>query len=130
MSVRLIRAFVALALAPWLVCASVMPREHVHETDEHHSHSVTHRHFEAHDHDGAEIEHGDARIVWLDDGLALVHVPYQLSAPDANVPAHVDAYPDLTSWVAQSILDASPAHGPPRQYTSPRAPPSSPPDLT
>jgi hypothetical protein len=123
-SVRLVRTLVALALAPWLVGASMMPREHVHETDEPHSHSVTHRHFEAHDHDGAEIEHGAGRIVWLEDGLALVHVPYQLTVPGMVVPAHFEACPDPKSWVVESILDGSPPHGPPRRYTSLRAPPS------
>jgi hypothetical protein len=122
--VQLWRTAVVLALAPWLVLAATMPPEHRHEADEHHSQSVTHRHFEAHDPDGAEIDHGEARIVWLDDSLALALAPYQLTVPDAIVPAHFQPSPDLRGWIVESILDARPPHGPPRRYTSLRAPPS------
>jgi len=121
---RFWRTALALALAPWLVLAATMPPEHRHEADEHHAQSVTHRHFEAHDHDGAEIDHGEAPIVWLDDSLSVAHAPYQLTVPDAIVPAHCQPSPDLNGWIVASILDASPPHGPPRRYASLRAPPS------
>ncbi len=124
MSARLCRTVVALTLAPWLVLASTMPPEHLHEADEHHSHAVTHRHFGAHGHDATEIERGEGRVVWLDSGLALAHAPSQLIVPDAIVPAHFQTLPDVNGWIVESILDARPSHGPPRPSTSPRAPPS------
>jgi hypothetical protein len=123
-SVRLWRALAAVALVPWLVLASTMPPEHMHEADAGHSHSVTHRHFEAHDQDGTEIEHSEGRVVWLDSDLALEHATYRLAVAHVIAPTHFQTVPDLKGWIVESILDASPPHGPPRPYTSLRAPPS------
>jgi hypothetical protein len=49
--------------------AAIAP-EHVHEADAHHARSLTHRHFEAHDHEQTEIEPGDAHILWLSSDVA------------------------------------------------------------
>jgi hypothetical protein len=118
------RVAVPVILAPWLVFSSMMPPEHLHEADEHHSGAVTHRHFEAHHHDGAEIDHEGGRIVWLDDSPALLSASHQLTVPGGIVPTHFGACPDLKGWILESILDASPPHGPPRLHASLRAPPS------
>jgi hypothetical protein len=123
-SLRFWRAIVASVLAPWLVFASTMPPEHQHEADAVHSHSVTHRHFEAHHYDGAEIEHGEGRVIWLDNDLALQQSTYQLALADFIVLAPFRIVPNLNGWILESIVDASPPHGPPRSCTSLRAPPS------
>ena len=111
-----------LALAPWLVLSSVAAPEHVHEADDHHPNAVTHRHFAAHDHDGAEVSHDEGRVLWLDD-LALQPAAYQFVVALGVLPAGFDALPNPTSWVAVSTLDGPPPHGPPRAATSLRGPP-------
>jgi hypothetical protein len=121
---RLCRVLVALAFAPWMALSLAIPPEHVHEPDASHSHSVTHRHVEAHDYDSAEIEHGEGRVIWLDNDLALQQSTYQPVLADVIVPAPFRIVPNLIDGILESILDASPPHGPPRACTSLRAPPS------
>ncbi len=116
------RTTVALALAPGLVVSSVVAPAHVHEADAHHSHAVVHRHFEPHDHDGAEIAGGEGHVVWLDD-VGVQQATYQLAVAQAVVPAPFDALPEPNSWIAISSIDTAPPHGPPRSSTSLRAPP-------
>jgi hypothetical protein len=105
----------------------VIPPEHVHAADAHHSHAIAHRHLEEHEHDGTEIDHGEGRVLWLDRDLALQQAVYQFTADCVAVPTHLHTTPELHSWMFVSILDAAPAHGPPRPNTSLRGPPALPP---
>lgn len=117
------RLALVLALVPCMVCLTAIAPEHVHEADAHHSHSLTHRHFEAHDHGDTEIEPGEGRIIWLDSDFGLHHAVYHLDVDDIVVLATVGIVPSLTSWMLASILDTAPPHGPPRPDTALRAPP-------
>ena len=119
------RAAVALLVGPCLALSSVAPPEHVHEADAHHPHSIVHRHFEEHDHDhdGAEISHNDAHVIWLDEA-ALQIATCEFATPPAVPAANFEMLPEATRWVAKSLYDAAPPHGPPRRATSLRGPPS------
>jgi hypothetical protein len=121
------RAIVALSLVPWLVGSSAMPREHVHEADADHPHSLVHRHLEAHqfesqDHDGAELAHHEDHVVWLSDAR-IIQNTYQFSVSWAVVGRSLEAISDTASWFRTVSHDGAPPHGPPRPCRSPRAPP-------
>ena len=121
------RPIVALAVVPWLVCASVMPREHLHQADADRPNSLIHRHVEAHPleshhHGGAEVGHDEERVVWLSDDT-VVQATYHFHVSWAVVGPIVETSPDTASWSATVSHDGSPPHGPPRPYRSPRAPP-------
>lgn len=126
------RQVLGLALVPWLAVSGLVPREHVHEADADHPSAIAHRHFEAHEHEGTEISHGEARVVWLDN-VALEHVRIQVSAAVlAVLTVTLGAVPPATPTMAVMTLDTAPPHGPPRSTASLRAPPASrlPPRLT
>ena len=87
MSCRARRLVVALALAPILALSSTLAPEHVHESDADHPDAIAHRHLQphvlaAHDHDGAEFDHGDGAIVWL-DSVGACQATYELPLPCA-----------------------------------------------
>ena len=126
------RTAVVLAVAPWLVVSAGVAPAHLHEADAHHSEAVVHRHFEPHHHDGIEISHGhdeaevsqsEERVIWLDD-VGVQQSTYQFVTAQAMVAALFATLPEPESWIIASTLDEAPPHGPPRQYTSLRAPPS------
>ena len=120
------RPLVALAFVPWLVCASALPAEHLHEADADHPHSLIHRHAEPHEfeshHDGAEVSHSEEGVVWLSDASVL-QATYQFDVSWAVVARIYESVPDTASWFATVSYDGSPPHGPPRPCRSPRAPP-------
>jgi len=118
------RAAVALMAVPCLVFSSVVPPAHVHEADAHHPHSIIHRHFESHDHDhdGAEISHNDGRVIWL-DYAALQIATCEFAIPQGIPAANFEMLPEPTRWLARSLDDAAPPHGPPRRSPSLRGPP-------
>src|ERR1700730_6192189 len=96
------RAAVALVAVPCLVFSSVAPPEHVHEADAHHPHSIVHRHFESHDHDGTEISHHDGRVIWLDNA-ALQIATCEFAIPQATPAANFEMLPEPTRWLARSL---------------------------
>jgi len=116
------RTTLAVALAPSLVVFYALPPEHLHEADSDHPHALVHRHVEAHDHDGAEFDHGEGGVVWLDNS-AIQCATSSVTAPLAVIAVDFERIPLLTTWVATSIDDAAPPHGPPRACLSLRAPP-------
>jgi hypothetical protein len=118
------RQILGLALVPWLAVSGVIPPEHVHEPDAHHPSAIAHRHFEAHDHDGTEISHGEGRVIWF-DSFAVEHARFQVSVATPVLSAAFNAVPTTASTMVVLTLDAAPPHGPPRSTTSLRAPPTS-----
>jgi hypothetical protein len=116
------RTVLVLALAPSLTVFYALPPEHLHESDSDHPHAVVHRHFEAHDHDSAEFDHGEGRVVWL-DAAAIQCATSWTPAPLAFVSVEFERILPRTTWVATSIDDSAPPHGPPRACLSLRAPP-------
>jgi hypothetical protein len=123
------RSIVSLVVAPLFALSATFAPEHVHESDADHPHAVTHRHFEthhsaAHDHGGAEIEHGDDHVVWV-DGDGAYQPTYQLPMPDPAISDRFELAPAPTEWIATSIDESAPPHGPPRGAPSLRAPPQS-----
>jgi hypothetical protein len=118
------RKVAGLALISWLAVSGLVPPEHVHEADADHPSAITHRHFEAHDHEGTEISHGEGRVVWLDD-VAVEHARIQASVALAVLTVTFDAVPPVRPSMAVLTLDAAPPHGPPRSTASLRAPPAS-----
>jgi hypothetical protein len=126
------RTVLALGLAPCLVVSSAAAPEHIHEADAHHARAVVHRHLEPHHHDGlegphdhdrAEFSQEEGRVVWLDQ-VGIQAAIYRLAVAQVVAPVYFAARPEPGSWIVASILDGAPPHGPPRQYTSLRAPPS------
>ena len=118
-----------LLVAPFLTFASALAPQHVHEPGPGHDHAVAHSHFAPHDShlhesDAAEIEHDDVEhVVWLDSAILhqsiheATHVPPTLPVCDESVaPA--------TMWSIVQCVDTPPAHGPPKQSTFFRGPPS------
>ena len=116
------RTILAVALAPSLTVFYALPPEHLHEADSDHPHALVHRHVEAHDHDGAEFDHDEGRVVWLDDP-AIQCATSSVTAPLAVIAVDFERIPPPTTWVATSIDDSAPPHGPPRACLSLRAPP-------
>src|SRR3990172_5753260 len=106
------RARLAPALASALVFSSAAaPPEHLHEADAGHPRSVAHRHFEAHDRDGAEISHGAGRVVWFDD-VGIEPATHEFSLVQAIAAVEVDTLPEPRGCIAISSIDAPPPHGP------------------
>jgi hypothetical protein len=139
------RSLLVFALAPCFVFSSVIaPPEHVHEGDARHAHAFGHRHFEAHheddgedddhhadrdqghadhhEYDGVEIEHGEGRVIWLDDA-AVQPVTHAIPVLDVILATCFEAVTESPRWVAASPYDAAPPHGPPRPVASLRGPP-------
>ena len=116
------RRVLGLALVPWLAVSGLVPPEHVHEADADHPSAITHRHFDAHQHEGTEISHGEGHVVWLDD-VVIERARIQVSVVLAVLTVIFDAVPSATPSMAMMTLDTAPPHGPPRQPRSPRAPP-------
>lgn len=116
------RSAVACALAPCVVLLPVVPREHVHEADRDHPNAVAHRHFESHDHDGAEIEDDEGRVIWLDDA-AIQPAAIELTIPLAALPTSFEGVTQPGRCVPTSLDEAAPPHGPPRPCLSLRGPP-------
>src|SRR5713226_3750496 len=116
------RVAIALLAAACLVFSSVAPPEHIHEPDVDHPHSVLHRHFAPHHHDGIEISHSDGRAIWLDEA-ALQIATHEFAVPQAAPAANFELLPEPPRWLVRSLYDAAPPHGPPRRCTSLRGPP-------
>ena len=103
--------------------------EHVHESDGDRPHAIAHRHLQPHefaapDHDGAEFEHGDGHIVWL-DSVGACQATYELPMPRFACVTHVEFAPAVASRIVTPVNDTAPLHGPPRLAQSLRAPPIS-----
>lgn len=126
------RTVAALALVPWLTVSSALPPEHIHEADvAHHHDAVAHRHFSdhdddsaIHDHDAAEVEPEEGRIVWIDD-VGIAEAPRVLSRFLVIVPAQVAVVLGRITGGTIAADEATLPHGPPGRLSSPRAPPSS-----
>ncbi|MGB7217873.1 MAG: hypothetical protein WBD07_03600 [Vicinamibacterales bacterium] len=110
------------ALAASLAFVSgVAPPAHVHEADVDHA-PVVHRHFDTHDHDSAAISHDEEQVVWLDE-VGLAPATHEFALAPAILTAVVGSLPASHGWTAVSGIETAPPHGPPRQPSSPRAPP-------
>ena len=127
---RVARAAAPLLAVSFLVFGSGMAPLHAHESDIPHSHTLVHSHFEPHhelahhDDRGLELDHGE-RIVWLD--MAVVHaLPFQLDGPAAGLTRVPEFVTCSRCWSAIVFDEAAPAHGPPRDIASLRAPPALP----
>ena len=129
----LLRAVIALALAPCLVLGPVMPQEHVHDADESHPHVVAHSHVSFHqhedahhaatvDHDRPEMGTDDDRVVWV-NGASLTPRAFHFVADWAAVEARSTAATSVAAATRQPDIDSSPPHGPPRPSFSLRGPP-------
>ena len=121
------RFLVSLVLAPLVALSPTLAPEHLHESDGDHPRAVAHRHFQPHhlaphEHDGAEVDHGDGRIVWLDD-VGAYQPAYQLPIPDAAFSDRFELVPAVAEWIATSVNEGAPPHGPPRHSQSLRGPP-------
>lgn len=113
-----------MALVPWLAVSSALPPEHIHEPhDADHHASVAHRHFEMHDHDGAQVEPGEGPVVWIDESC-LVEARASLEPGLVIAPWHLAIAPALIVRGAAVPDEATLPHGPPRASASLRAPPS------
>ena len=117
------RQILGLALAPWLAVSGLIPPEHVHEADADHPQAIAHRHFAAHDHDGAEVSHSEGAVIWF-DSVAIEHARLPAIVAIAVLSAGFGAVPTVPTMVVLT-LDAAPPHGPPRSTLSLRAPPAS-----
>jgi len=119
-------AIVGLSLVPCLAFSAVLPQEHRHETDAHHSHATVHQHFASHDADGAEFSPGGpGHVTWF-DRVAAHRAPLPSCVPVRLVVAYLEDVPLPSRWVAVEALDTAPPHGPPRRSQSLRAPPATP----
>lgn len=123
------RAVAGLVVGPFLAlaCAFTPAHAHAHEAD--HSASLIHSHFELHEStphpDAPEVERGSERVVWLEN--AIIHAsPYQLDPPLAIVVGNVELSEASAEWSVAASHESVPAHGPPRQASSLRGPPSIP----
>lgn len=117
-------------VVPWLALSATLAPEHIHGADDDHPQAVAHRHVAPHeivphDHDGAEVDHADGHIVWL-DSLSAFQPGYHLPAPGAVLSNLSELAPAVARWVATSVDATAPPHGPPRLRPSLRAPPVSP----
>lgn len=119
-------------MAPLVAFWGTLAPEHVHESDADHPQSVVQRHLEPHDlaqpdEHGAEVDHGDGHgdrhIVWLDD-VGAYQPAYQLPMPEAELAERFELAPAVASWMATSVDETAPPHGPPRFQQSDRAPPT------
>jgi hypothetical protein len=124
------RGIVTLIVAPWLALSATLAPEHVHEADDDHPLGVAHRHVAAHelaphDHDGGTVDHPDGHVVWL-DARGVSQSSYRLPAPNAVASDLFVLAPAFAHWIATSVDDTAPPHGPPRLHLPPRAPPVSP----
>lgn len=126
------RAIAPFLIAPFLVFASALAPQHVHEpgsSDDRH-HAVVHSHFAPHDHaghhdDATEIEHDEVggHVVWLDS--AILHQWPQRLAPAATALAiSLDILAPVARWSVTAIDESAPPHGPPKLVRSLRGPPS------
>jgi len=123
-------AVVTVLITPYLALSATLAPEHVHESDSDHHQSVAHRHFESHrlgarTHDGAAFDDDDDHVVWLRN-IATHPQVYQVRLPFTVSIVSFDPVEARTTWIATSLDDAAPPHGPPRATLSLRAPPLSP----
>ena len=123
------RTAAGLLSVPFLALASAVAPTHAHESSAPHSHALVHSHFDphdlgaSHDHDGAEFEGEEGRVVWLDDTMTYA-LPYQLDAPPALAAEVAEPVPVTDFWSVTAIDESAPPHGPPRRVSSVRGPPS------
>ena len=116
-----------LVIAPFLVFGSALAPLHAHEPGAGHSHALVHSHFEphhleSHEPEGAEVEQGAARVIWLES--AILHgTAYQIYPPLPLVAARFEAMPPDAFWSATPFDDVAPVHGPPRCHPLFRGPP-------
>jgi len=122
------RTVAALVAAPFLMLASGLAPQHVHEPSHGHDHAVAHSHFSPHDHAGnahstdAEVEHDGAHVVWL--GSPILHEPpYQTASVPPAIPASHDIVAAELRWSATPFDDTAPVHGPPKRSHLLRGPP-------
>jgi hypothetical protein len=116
-----------LVIAPFLVFGSGLAPLHAHEPGAGHSHALVHNHFEphhleSHEPEGAEVERGAARVIWLESAI-LHQTAYQIYPALPLVTASFDAIPPDRFWSATPFDDVAPVHGPPRRHPSFRGPP-------
>jgi hypothetical protein len=121
------RAVGALLLVPFLALTSSLAPEHLHQRDADHPHSLIHSHLQPHDlaphdHDGAEVEPGEAHVVWLNSAI-LCQSTYHVDPPVTVATALFEAETFHVSWSATTFDEGASAHGPPRRPTALRGPP-------
>src|SRR5262245_57869305 len=124
------RAIAGVLLAPFLALTLSLAPEHLHPRDAEHPHAFIHSHPEphdvaAHDHDGAEVEHAQEHVVWLTSAV-LPQTTYHFDPPAAVLTVGVEPEAIQLSCSATTFDEAAPPHGPPRDPTSLRGPPSTP----
>lgn len=123
-------AVVTVLLTPYLAWSSTLAPEHVHESDADHHHAIAHRHFQshqlgAHAHDGTDLDDDDGPVVWLQN-IATQSQVYQVRLPLTISVVRFELAAAQPNWIATTIDEAAPPHGPPRATQSLRAPPPSP----
>ena len=117
-------AIVGLSLVPGLAFSAVLPPEHRHSADAHHPHATVHQHFAPHDDDDVDLSaDGHGHITWF-DGVVAHPTSSPSFAPILAVITHLDTSRLPSRWVAVEAIETAPAHGPPRQSLSLRAPPA------
>ena len=116
--IPLARAAALLVAGPYLLLASALAPEHIHEHEAGHDHAVAHSHFaphavDAHSTDADEIEHDATRVVWL-DGSILNEFRQAFPVPVAATPVLASVVIERR-WSSIPAEDGAPAHGPPRR---------------
>src|ERR1043166_2387333 len=92
----LARAAAILLPGPYLLLASALAPEHIHEPGPHdHDHAIAHSHFgphtaAAHPIDPTEIEHDDDHVIWLDSSILNEHLFQASPVPLAVVSVIAD----------------------------------------
>src|SRR3954469_5557901 len=115
----LARAAALLVAGPYLLLASALAPEHIHEPEagHDHEHAVAHSHFSPHPagahHDPTELEHDDDHVVWLDSSILNEHL-FQASPVPVAVVSVVAGVAVERQWWSIPAEDIAPAHGPPR----------------
>jgi len=121
---------VAVSLASSLVGVTLIPAEHLHESDETHPSAFVHRHLalpehESSDRSASQFDHADPHVVWLTS--AWLHQPsVHLDQPAVAAEAIIAAPTATPRRLKRRFDDIAPPHGPPGTRQCLRAPPSTP----
>ncbi|HXT33118.1 MAG TPA: hypothetical protein VN716_27630 [Vicinamibacterales bacterium] len=115
-------------MASSFVAGTLLPDEHLHESDAAHPSATVHRHLALEEHhsddpDEARLDHADARVVWLTAAWlhqSAVHIDQPAGEPSAVFLRPTAA----TRRLKRRADDVAPTHGPPRAPRSLRAPPA------
>src|SRR5689334_5560339 len=118
------RGVAALFLCAAVVASGLLPSEHVHEADPDHDAPIAHRHFDAHHHDAATIDHDEGHVVWLVDAW-FGQQSTQVSTPATVAVAWVFPLEASAGWSSAGSQTFKFPHGPPGSPPGLRAPPHS-----